>query len=324
MLRNIKKIGARFTLLNNRKANLTGFTLIELIVVITIIAVLSTIVLITFRTGQEQFTLQRSAHILAQDIRRAQELAMRAEEFHGIIPRGGFGIYLNLNRVVGTYPHLTSYYILFADCNENRSYDGEATICRSLTPGVYFSEQIERREIERGVRITEISTLSPTTIVFIPPDPAIRIRSGGADFTNTIITLSIGNLSERVTVNSAGLIEIGALTLPPSPPPPLSPHFNFSVSVSPTSGLVAQTGSITPAPAINTTLTSGATQSVTFFVSGLPTGATATFSPVSCSPSCSSAMTITTTNTPIGTYIITISAAGGGIVRTTTYTLVVQ
>lgn len=65
--------------------------------------------------------------------------------------------------------------------------------------------------------------------------------------------------------------------------------------------------------------------SVTFDIaSGLPTGATFSFSPPSCTPTCSSILTITTAaTTPPGNYEIVITATGGGATQQTTYTLTV-
>src|SRR5207253_4714624 len=54
-------------------------------------------------------------------------------------------------------------------------------------------------------------------------------------------------------------------------------------------------------------LVSGTAQSVSFSASGLPTGATAAFSPASCSPACSSTLTVTTSaSTPTGSSTITV------------------
>ena len=102
------------------------------------------------------------------------------------------------------------------------------------------------------------------------------------------------------------------------------PVFDFSISVSPTSGSVTQGNSISAT--VNTTLTSGSTQSVSFSVtSGLPSGASASFSPTSCNPSCSSAMTISTiASTPVGgPYSINVRGTGGGQTHDVTYALTV-
>jgi len=88
--------------------------------------------------------------------------------------------------------------------------------------------------------------------------------------------------------------------------------FDFSISISPTSGSVTQ-GSSTSAT-VNTVLASGATtQDIIFYIlSGLPNGATASFNPTHCSPSCSPGMTIDTlATTPVGgPYSVSVCACG--------------
>jgi len=62
-----------------------------------------------------------------------------------------------------------------------------------------------------------------------------------------------------------------------------------------------------------------------FSVSGLPTGATATFSPASLSGTGSSTLTVSTaSSTPPGTYTLTITAASGCLTHTATMTLAVS
>ena len=76
---------------------------------------------------------------------------------------------------------------------------------------------------------------------------------------------------------------------------------------------------------ITATLLSGTSQSASFSASGLPTGATASFSPASCSPSCSTTMTIATSaSTPLGSYTVTAIGTAGGVTRTTPFTLTVN
>ncbi len=98
---------------------------------------------------------------------------------------------------------------------------------------------------------------------------------------------------------------------------------DFSLSRTPSSGAVIQGASIQTA--ITASLTSGSSQSVSFSASNLPTGATAVFSPTSCSPTCSSVLTINTlATTPAGTKTITITAVGGALTKTTSYSLTVS
>jgi hypothetical protein len=100
--------------------------------------------------------------------------------------------------------------------------------------------------------------------------------------------------------------------------------FDFSLSNGGNKSVVAGTSTTNP---ITATLLSGSAQTVTFSASGLPAGATASFSSPSCAPTCSSTLTINTTagTTPAGTFPITVSApTGNGMNRTTTFNLTIS
>ena len=105
------------------------------------------------------------------------------------------------------------------------------------------------------------------------------------------------------------------------PPPPSGP--NFSITASPASQTVtAGAGTSYTATA---TASGGFTGVVTFSVSGLPSGASATFNPASVTGSGSSTMSVTTsTSTPAGTYTLTVTGTSGSLVHSTTVTLVVN
>ena len=59
--------------------NNSGFTMIELFVVIAIISILSSVVFLNWRHGEQLFALQNSAYKLSQDIREIQEMTMSAK-----------------------------------------------------------------------------------------------------------------------------------------------------------------------------------------------------------------------------------------------------
>ena len=98
---------------------------------------------------------------------------------------------------------------------------------------------------------------------------------------------------------------------------------NFTVSATPASQTVVAgqgttyTATVTPA--------SGFTGTVDFSVTGLPSGATATFTPPSVAGSGSTSMSISTTAaTASGSYPLVISGTSGPITRTANVTLVVK
>jgi len=179
-----------------------SFTLIELLVSIFIIILLAGIIFANYRASGEQFALQRSANKLAQDIRRAQQMAMSASECQecgGSVPPG-YGVILDENWD-------TKKYRLYADTNGDNGF---------FTPPDTIIEP-PYIELEKGVIIKEISlppdTYSSVSINFKPPDPEVTIKFnvGPLGQPKTIITLALEtdlNKIKTITVNKAGLIEI--------------------------------------------------------------------------------------------------------------------
>ncbi|GAA1658214.1 hypothetical protein GCM10009679_74250 [Saccharothrix algeriensis] len=98
---------------------------------------------------------------------------------------------------------------------------------------------------------------------------------------------------------------------------------DFSITASPASGSVNPGSAVTST--VSTALTAGSAQTVNLSASGLPTGATASFSPSSVTTGGSATLTISTSaSTPAGTYPVTITGTGTGATRTATYTLTVN
>jgi Zn-dependent metalloprotease len=101
-----------------------------------------------------------------------------------------------------------------------------------------------------------------------------------------------------------------------------TPANDFSISVSPTSGSVVAGSSRTQT--VSTAVTSGSAQTVALSASGLPAGATASFSPASVTAGGSSTMTISTSSTtPNGTFNVTITGTGTAATHSTTFSLTV-
>ncbi|MBV1856165.1 M4 family metallopeptidase [Catellatospora tritici] len=99
---------------------------------------------------------------------------------------------------------------------------------------------------------------------------------------------------------------------------------DFSLAAAPASGSVNPGSSVTST--ITATLTNGSAQTVALTAAGLPSGATASFSPSSItSAGGTSTLTIATSaSTPAGTYAVTVTGTGASSTRTTTYSLTVN
>jgi hypothetical protein len=109
--------------------------------------------------------------------------------------------------------------------------------------------------------------------------------------------------------------DIGAYEFMSSPAP-----FDFSLSLDPLNGSVMQGDSISTTA--TATLISGTSQPVSFSCSGLPEGASCSFSPPSINPTDSSTLIISTLpTTPTGIYPIVVSGTDGSITRNATYSL---
>ena len=106
-------------------------------------------------------------------------------------------------------------------------------------------------------------------------------------------------------------------------PPPAATGPDFSITASPASQTV--TAGAGTSYTATVTASGGFTGAVAFSVSGLPAGASASFSPTSVTGSGSSTMSVTTsTATPSGTYTLAITGTSGTLVHSTNVTLVVN
>lgn len=170
-----------------------GFTIIEFLTVMSLIALLSLIVFAGRGKEEARLALQRSAFQLSQDLREVQEMAMGAQEKEC---SGGitysFGFYFHPQT-------LPQSYLIFADCNLNHHKDSSDPI-------------LKEKNLEKGVEIYSLYP-SPLTIVFLPPEPQVFIN-GQSEGVEAIITLALTSDSEkisnqkRVKLNSVGRIEI--------------------------------------------------------------------------------------------------------------------
>jgi len=172
-------------------SNEKSFTLVELLVSMFIIVLIAGVVFANYRQGGQQFALQRSVNKLAQDIRRAQAMAMGASEYQGSVPPR-YGVEFTTDN--------PDYYILFADNNDNGTYQSNPDV------------EVEKIPLEEGVRIFELFTISPQTglwISFKSPDPITEIRDpGGPRSLGGIRLIGANNQTKTISVNAAGLIEI--------------------------------------------------------------------------------------------------------------------
>lgn len=175
-----------------------GYTILELLVVVAIISLLTSITISNFPQARLQFSLSRVANQFEQDVRRAQQLSLSSSEFidsaNEVHPVKGYGIYINaLNN---------TEYIIYAD-----SLDGEENN-QQYDPGLdYIVQTIDFSETEPGIIIKDASSVG---VHFNPPNPITtfqpELESGNLD-----VVFAFENdetKTKTISIYATGLVEI--------------------------------------------------------------------------------------------------------------------
>lgn len=155
----------------------TGFTLIELIVVMAVMAILSAIFLASYRGGQKEYTLLGAVQLLVSDLRRTQNLAVTRLEQNGIAPYG-----------YGVYVRDAQTYLIFYNLAGDKNYQADSKVLETII----LPKQV---------------SINPTnkSVFFTPPDPTTYID--GLNVGSQSFTLIMAGRTKSVTVYSSGRIE---------------------------------------------------------------------------------------------------------------------
>ena len=176
----------------------------------------------------------------------------------------------------------------------------------------------------------------------------LRAKNGSATLTSAnsvLYPLAQGSSTAPYTVNAAYFFDVSqgnnggynagqtydyvtglgspvaAALVPALAPSSQTP--DFSLSASPGSATVS--AGTSASYTVSVAASGGFSSTVSLSVSGLPTGATAAFTPQSLTGSGNSGLSISTSSsTPAGTYTLTITGQGGVLTHTTTVALTIQ
>jgi prepilin-type N-terminal cleavage/methylation domain-containing protein len=215
-------------LVKNKKNLNRGVTLIEIIVVIFVIVLFSSIIVTNFPQIMMQFALSRVTYKLSQDLRRAQDLGLsgvKTQDINGdYISAKGYGIYMDLN-------DSSVRYMLYADVNNNQKFDNVGdhncsiggvsysyNCCDKDTTGslttdcvidiIDISQQNSKLYIE-GVKNNGSEISDPIiNINFKPPKPVINITDGSDNDYSEIEIVIAGSTYRMVKINTSGLINV--------------------------------------------------------------------------------------------------------------------
>jgi len=235
----------------------------------------------------------------------------------------------------GTYPLTISAtdgssteFACVSACSSSQPY---ATLVVSAVPSFSISASPSSRTIGTGSTTYTVTTTAAngfTEVVDLGVDglpsgsswtfgPETITGSGSSTLTiTTTSSTTKGTYRLTITGTSGSLSESTTVTL-------IVTGATFTLSATPEGQSITAGGSAVYT--VSTTAVNGFDSSVKLSVSGLPSGATAKFSPTSITGAGSSKLTITTTSsTPAGDFNLTITGTGGTLTQTTLIALEVN
>src|SRR5258708_1477362 len=152
-----------------------------------------------------------------------------------------------------------------------------------------------------------------TFLAFVSPDGATWTQVGSAIAITMPTSVLIGLTAAANSFGNMARAVFDNVTVTSTP--------NFDLTVSPTSQTVVPSATATYAVSVGAL--SGFSGAVSLTVTGLPTGATATFTPSSITGSGTSTLAIATTaNTAFGSYPLTVTGTSGALTHSTPIALV--
>lgn len=165
-----------------------GFTLTELIVVITIATIITTALVFQQAKWNDSLAVSTQAYDLALMIRQAQIYSLGVKEdmsaTSGDRFNVGYGVYFNQNNL--------SEYIYFADRNGNQKYDsGEAIETKTFTRGVTIKDVCG---IGSNGCFPGSGPLASVHIFFFRPDTKVimsLLNAGGSSTGNPPVTIRL-------------------------------------------------------------------------------------------------------------------------------------
>jgi len=181
-----------------------GFTLVEMLVVIFIIGLVSSIMIVNWRKNEKQYQLQGAAQEIVQNIRKAQQMALSGAKIT-TQPINSYGLYFE----VAT----RTSYLIFADRNDNKQYDlGSDLIVGDAAIPIKSGFEINSLTSPEG------ASLNGVAVTFNLPDAITTIRKtdiGGNPFPDslTITIRKVGTTCPSKTCKGVVIIKTGQVNV---------------------------------------------------------------------------------------------------------------
>ena len=168
--------------------NQKGISLIELMIVISIVGIASSIVITQYSNKRDSKALFLGAKQVVNDMRMAQNYALGSLDFGGVNPSGGYGI---------SFSKDSNSYIIFGDKSiapaiPNKEYDE--------------GEGFQTMNLPDGVKVTSLKigamNYNDMDVVFTTPYGKVYINGDNKDGGNFIdLGVEIGNPAGSKVIN---------------------------------------------------------------------------------------------------------------------------
>lgn len=196
----------------SRFSSQRGFTLVEMLVVIAILAMLSAMVVVNFRETEKQNAVRLGTEQFVGALREAQNYALAQKRVGNpsAVPAGGFGVHVKKMQ-----PPFVNY-TLFADTDGSTDYDAAEDITIRPETLPRYSQLTHFRVGE-----TEVDELS---IIFRPPQGEVVFGDlngqvlpdySQASFVIQSTDPDLASGKEVIVVQATALIDIKNLMLQP-------------------------------------------------------------------------------------------------------------
>lgn len=184
---------------------LTGFTVIELVVVMSMIIMVSSVVLVGFSSLPESVAINRASRELILDLRRAQNISLAVTQVQGsLIPIAGV-------KLTSDLPESRNV-ILFGDLNDNPVGPPIEGNGKYDTPPDRLIEQrlFARNAVIKTLKDQDNSPVSVAHIIFSAPEANMRITDIDGVSIGNLLTIELGLLNgtkiKTITVRTSGQI----------------------------------------------------------------------------------------------------------------------
>jgi prepilin-type N-terminal cleavage/methylation domain-containing protein len=194
-----KKISFRF---NIRPA----FTLIEMVVSISIITIMAALFIVNYRSANKRTDLTMAAQNLVADLHLAQNNALGLVKYNNAVPPDGWGI---------SFATSTNSYTLFADLD--KPGDPDYLKYDPITEGI-VNYGARTTYLPAEISIDGLDTSGGSqpnnrvNVTFLPPDPVTNIYRVDVDGTSTVLEIKLkearNNSTKTIRVNFLGLAEV--------------------------------------------------------------------------------------------------------------------